>query len=232
MGALTLKCVLIVGCPGAGKSTAARALSEITGLPVIHLDRLYWQPGWRMPDGDVWRATVEALAAEPRWIMDGNYSGTLVSRLTQADTLIHLDYPTGLCLWRVLRRTTLGWGRVRADTGQGCPERFNAEFLRFVVNYRRDQRARDMARMADFAGEVHRFTGPTELAAFIARCRTFTAANAAGEFILGAACYEKIAAVEGVELTLAMKQRFRDATKTNASPDEYRNTIIDAHRKP
>ncbi|WP_244628315.1 adenylate kinase [Tardiphaga robiniae] len=171
-GVLVLKRILIVGCPGAGKSTAARALSEITGLPVIHLDRHYWLPGWRMPDSDVWRTTVEALAAEPCWVMDGNYSGTLVSRLARADTLIHLDYSTGLCLWRVLRRATLGWGRVRADTGPGCPERFNAEFLRFVVNYRRNQRVRDMERMADFAGEVHRFTRPAELAAFIAAQRT------------------------------------------------------------
>jgi adenylate kinase family enzyme len=171
-GVLVLKRILIVGCPGAGKSTAARALSEITGLPVIHLDRHYWQPGWRMPDSDVWRTTVETLAAEPCWIMDGNYSGTLVSRLARADTLIHLDYPTGLCLWRVLRRTTLGWGRVRVDTGPGCPERFDVEFLHFVMNYRRDQRACDMERMADFAGEVHRFTRPAELTAFIAGQRT------------------------------------------------------------
>jgi len=167
MGAPTLKRVLIVGCPGAGKSTAARALSEITGLPVIRLDRHYWQPGWRMPDGDVWRATVGTLAAEPRWIMDGNYSGTLELRLARADTLIHLDYSTRLCLWRVLRRTALGWGRSRADLGPDCPERFDPKFLHFVVHYRRDQRARDMARMAGFAGEVHRFTRPAELKAFI-----------------------------------------------------------------
>lgn len=166
-----MKRVLIVGCPGAGKSTAAKALSEVTGLPVIHLDRHYWQPGWRVPDGDAWRATVDTLAAESSWIMDGNYSGTLTPRLARADTLIHLDYPTALCVWRVLRRTTLGWGRSRADTGPGCPERFDAEFLHFVVNYRRNQRARDMARMAGFAGEVHRFTKPAELTAFIAARR-------------------------------------------------------------
>lgn len=169
--------VLIVGCPGAGKSTAAKALSEVTGLPVIHLDRHHWQAGWKMPNREVWRETVKTLAAEPCWIMDGNYSGSLPHRLERADTLIHLDFPTRLCFWRVLRRTALGWGRPREDLGPGCPERFDGEFLRFVLNYRRDQRDKDIAQMAGFTGALHRFTRPAELAAFIAAQREVFGTN-------------------------------------------------------
>jgi adenylate kinase family enzyme len=160
--------VLIVGNPGAGKSTAAQALAEITGLPVVHLDRHYWQPGWAPSTGDAWLTAVKTLADAPRWIMEGNYTGSLPYRLALADTLIHLDFPTGLCFWRVLRRTALGWGRPRDDAGLECPERFDGEFLSYALRYRRDQREKDMAPMAGFAGALHRFTRPVELAAFIA----------------------------------------------------------------
>ena len=112
-----MKRVLIVGCPGAGKSTLAKELAEATRLPVVHLDRHYWQPGWQRPDSASWQKTVEKLAAQSEWIMDGNYSGTLEQRLASADTLIHLDYTTSLCLWRVIRRTVSGLGRNRGCRG-------------------------------------------------------------------------------------------------------------------
>ena len=146
-----MKRVLIVGCPGAGKSTLAKELAEATRLPVVHLDRHYWQPGWQRPDSASWQKTVEKLAAQSEWIMDGNYSGTLEQRLASADTLIHLDYTTSLCLWRVIRRTVSGLGRNRGDQlAPGCPERFDWAFFRFVINYRKEQRQRDLARMEGF----------------------------------------------------------------------------------
>ncbi|MET0967646.1 MAG: adenylate kinase [Tardiphaga sp.] len=160
--------VLILGSPGAGKTVAARALADVTGLPAVHLDGHFWQPGWRESDAEVWHATVERLSAAPGWIMDGNYRGTLPLRLARADTLIHLDYQTGLCLWRVLRRTFTGWGCPRDELPPGCPERFDRQFLIYVLRYRRDQRPRDIAAMAGFGGDLRRFTRPAELAAFIA----------------------------------------------------------------
>lgn len=96
--------VLVLGCPGSGKSMATRQLSAITGLPVIHLDQHYWLPGWRRPDSAAWTKIVGDLADQSAWIMDGNYSGTLEQRLRRADTLIHLDYPTWLFLWRAVLR--------------------------------------------------------------------------------------------------------------------------------
>ncbi|MCA3565172.1 MAG: adenylate kinase [Methylocystis sp.] len=160
--------ILIVGCPGAGKSTLAKELAEITSLPVIHLDRHYWLPGWRRPDSDSWQKTIEKLASQPEWIIDGNYSGTLQQRLSSADTLIHLDYPTALCVWRVVRRTIAGWGRNRGDQlAPGCPDRFDWPFLKFVINYRKEQRERDLVRMERFVGRALRFTSPKDLSAFV-----------------------------------------------------------------
>lgn len=164
--------ILIVGCPGAGKSTVARQLAEITGLPVIHLDRHYWLPNWTRPDNSSWRRTTESLASQPAWIMGGNYSGTLEQRLRSADTLIHLDYPTWLCVWRVIKRTVSGWGRSRDnELAPGCRERFDWAFLRFVINYRKEQRDRDLVRMSGFSGRIFRFTSPPELSAFVAALR-------------------------------------------------------------
>ena len=160
--------VVIAGCPGAGKSTAARRLAAITGLPVIHLDRHYWQPGWVRPDPEIWQAKVEELSALPRWIMDGNYGGTLAPRLAAADTLIHLDFSTFVCVSRVLRRTVAGFGRGRGEElPDGCLERLDWPFFQFVLGYRRTRRDRDLAVMSGFTGELHRFSTPRQLESFL-----------------------------------------------------------------
>ncbi len=160
--------VLIIGCPGAGKSTVARQLAAHIGLPLIHLDRHYWQPGWVAQSKEVWEITVNNLIASPQWIIDGNYGGTLSVRAQRADTVIHLDFPTWLCLWRVLARTLRGHGQVRGDEFvEGCPERFDLSFIRFVWRYRRVHRGRDLARLADFKGTLISFKRPGQLRYFL-----------------------------------------------------------------
>ncbi|MEQ9330114.1 hypothetical protein [Thalassobaculum sp.] len=161
--------VMIVGCPGAGKSTAARRLAARTGLPIVHLDRHYWQPGWTRPESAAWRRKVAELAAQPAWIIDGNYGSTLDIRVAAADTLIHLDFATRVCVWRVLKRTVTGLGTARRDEFvDGCPERLDWPFLKFVLHYRRDHRDRDLARLEPFAGTRYRFERPSEVDAFLA----------------------------------------------------------------
>jgi len=111
--------ILILGCGGAGKSTLARQLSEIIGLPVIHLDQEYWQPGWTPTPDDAWTQRVATLIQRNRWIMDGNYGGTLTMRLDLAEVVILLDYPRWLCLWRVMKRIWRHRGKVRPDMARG-----------------------------------------------------------------------------------------------------------------
>ena len=76
--------ILVVGCPGAGKSTFARRLGEKLPLPVVHLDFHYWRSGWTLPALQGWRDQCAALAAAPDWIMDGNYSRTFDIRMPSA----------------------------------------------------------------------------------------------------------------------------------------------------
>jgi adenylate kinase family enzyme len=117
-------------------------LGRVLGLPVYHLDRLGWRPGWQRVPGDEWRALQEELVREPAWIIDGNYFGTLDVRLSACDTVVWLDLPTWVCLWGVVWRYLRYRGRARPDLSAGCPERLDWEFLRWVVAYRKRGRPR------------------------------------------------------------------------------------------
>ena len=124
------KRILILGCGGAGKSTLARRLGAATGLPVVHLDGLYWQPGWVAMERAAWRRTVENEIAKDAWIIDGNFGSSLELRLSRAQAAVYLNYSRAVCLAGVLRRVWTTHGRgvpgaVRPELsalGVGLPE--------------------------------------------------------------------------------------------------------------
>ena len=92
--------VAIVGCSGGGKSTLARAMGDRLGLPVTHLDNLYWKPGWTQSQLEEFRPKVEAVAAEDRWIIEGNFTSASALRFARADTIVWIELPIPVCLWR------------------------------------------------------------------------------------------------------------------------------------
>ena len=96
--------VIITGLAGSGKSTLALALGARTGLPVIHLDLHYWQPGWVAPSEAGWREVQRDVLAGEAWIADGNYPETLDLRLERADTVVLIDLPWRVCSARAFRR--------------------------------------------------------------------------------------------------------------------------------
>jgi len=140
--------ILVVGCPGAGKSVLARKLGEALRLPVIHLDAHFWRPGWEEPPEHEWRVALDRLLSGPSWVMDGNYGSSLERRLESADAVVFLDLPRRICMWRVLMRIATTLGRRRPDSAPGCVERVDWEFLRWVWRFRRDSRPR-VARLVD-----------------------------------------------------------------------------------
>lgn len=163
-----MKKILIIGAGGAGKTTLARRMGDRLGIEVIHLDAVYWQPGWVEPPRSEWLRMVDELLARDSWIMDGNYSGTLDRRMEACDTVIFLDLPGWICVWRILRRLARHYGKTRPDVAAGCDERFSLEFIGWVWNYSRRKRPKILARLdavADrktiirlrSAGEVERF---------------------------------------------------------------------------
>lgn len=100
--------VLLVGSPGSGKSTLAKKLAAQTGLPLVHLDDLYWDRGWKQVPREVWLSRLEDALAGETWIIDGNFSSSLLRRAYQADTVYFLMLPRWKCLWRAFWRERLG----------------------------------------------------------------------------------------------------------------------------
>jgi adenylate kinase family enzyme len=163
--------ILVLGCSGSGKTTFSLQLSEALGIPVVHLDRLYWKPGWVEPEKTSWRETVAQALEGESWIMDGHFSGTIPMRLDAADTVFLLDFPRVLCLRRVLGRVLKGWGRTRSDMGPGCPERFDLAFLRFIWRFRTERLPGVVSKLKEFRGDVYIVRSPRELRDALARLR-------------------------------------------------------------
>ncbi len=122
--------IVIIGPSGSGKSTLARAIGARLGLPVVHLDMLFWNPGWTPSPLEVFRERVGAAAAEPSWVMDGNYTACLDTRLARAQAVVWLDLPRWIYFPRTVRRLARYYGRERGDLGAGCRERFDLAFFR------------------------------------------------------------------------------------------------------
>jgi adenylate kinase family enzyme len=125
--------VMIVGCSGSGKSTLTRKLGEKTGLPVIHIDKLYWSEGWvQRPPEETQGLIADAIEA-PEWVFEGNNSATFRQRARVTDT------PAYLCLYRVLCRAIRHRGEVREDMAPGCPEKLDwglVKLLKWICGYK------------------------------------------------------------------------------------------------
>jgi len=128
--------VLVMGVsPGAGKSTFAQHLGVVLGLPVTHLDSLFWNPGWVQSTKEEFLSRQQVVVNQEAWIIEGNYTSSegYALRLNQADTLIYLEVPLVLCLYRVFKRRVAYRHRRRVDMAPGCPEKIDWEFVRFIV---------------------------------------------------------------------------------------------------
>jgi adenylate kinase family enzyme len=134
--------ILVMGSSGSGKSTFARRLCDATGIPFVSLDALFWKPGWQPAEAAAFEARVIEAANSPYWVMDGNYtnrpSGELRRQL--ADTVIWFDLPRHTCMTGILTRIARSYGQVRPEMAEGCPEKIDFEFFRYVWTYRNRQR--------------------------------------------------------------------------------------------
>ena len=137
-----MKRVLVIGPGGSGKSTFAKRLGQILGIDVKHLDSFYWRAGWTKPSEQDWIQKVNELTSGESWILDGNFGGTLALRVERCDTIIFLDMPRLLCLWRVTKRRLTYRNRSRPDMAEGCNEKLDLEFIDWVWNYSSRSRPR------------------------------------------------------------------------------------------
>ena len=155
--------VLVIGCPGSGKSTFSRALAEKTGFSLVHLDRLYWNADRTTVEKQVFRQRLQDALEGESWIIDGDYASTMELRLQRCDTVFFLDYPEAVCLSGVRDRV----GKPRADlpwTETGV----DAELIGVVRNYRRDKRPVVLELLQRYADkEIHVFASRREAAVFL-----------------------------------------------------------------
>ena len=127
--------IAIIGSPGAGKSTFARELGSILKIKVFHLDRLFWQYGWKVKTRDTRIDILQEIVREKQWIIEGTYLSSSELHLNAADTIIFLDIPPLVCLWRLRKRHREYFGRFRRDIPEGCTDRLTRLLILRVLTF-------------------------------------------------------------------------------------------------
>ena len=130
-----MKKVIVIGCPGSGKSTVSRALHNKTGIPLYHLDMMYWNADKTTVEKSIFFERLSDVLEKDEWIIDGNYGSTMELRMAACDTVIFLDYPLDVCLDGIRARR----GRPRSDMPWIETEE-DAEFIEFIKSYNEQQK--------------------------------------------------------------------------------------------
>lgn len=166
-----MKRVAVVGCPGAGKTTFTRKLSEKTRLPVIHLDFYYHQQKYDYYNNrEAWIKKVEELIKKDSWIMDGNYSSSFTPRFKRADTIIFLDFPRYLTMYSVLKRRLQFHNKLRADMPSEWKEKANFEFLKYVWSYNKEHRQEVLDALKEAGNkDIHIFTNRKQMNEYLSK---------------------------------------------------------------
>lgn len=149
-----MKKIMVIGVSsGVGKSSFARALGKVLSIEVTHLDRLYWKPGWVEVTKTEFIDAQKEIVKNTEWIIEGNYTGTFDIREPYADTIIYLELPLWVCLYRVFKRRVQYHGRTREDIGEGCIEKIDYAFLKFILTTYRARKDKMVERLQRYRDE-------------------------------------------------------------------------------
>lgn len=163
--------VMVIGISaGVGKSTFARKLGQLSGIEVTHLDSLYWRPGWVEASSEEFSLAQQKIVRNDRWIIEGNYTSTIGIREPNADTIIYLELPIRVCLYRVLKRRIQYHGKTREDIGEGCPEKIDWAFIKFILTTYKPRLKKMRKRLQRYANEgktVHYLRSSNEIDGFL-----------------------------------------------------------------
>lgn len=140
---------MLIGSGGSGKSTLARQLGNILNIQVYHLDAIFWKANWEGVSKEEQISIQTDLVKKDEWLIDGNYGGTLDIRMDAADTIIFLDINRTICTYRALKRMLKYRNKTRPDIGEGCEEKFDFDFLRWIWNYPKMKRPDILRKLHD-----------------------------------------------------------------------------------
>ena len=158
-----MKKIIIIGCPGSGKSTFSRVLHKMTGIPLFHLDMMYWNTDRTTVDKVVFLERLSNIIQKNEWIIDGNYNSTMELRLQACDTVVFLDYPLDICLDGIKERR----GKERTDM-PWIEKEEDAEFIEFVKNFNLQSRPRIMKMLGECSDkEIYIFKNRNEADEFL-----------------------------------------------------------------
>ena len=136
-----MKRIMVIGCPGSGKSTFSRSLHSRTGIPLFYLDMMYWNADRTTVEKSVFIERLTDVIQQEEWIIDGNYGSTMEFRMKASDTVIFLDYPTDVCLDGIRQRR----GKERPDMPWiENEDEEDAEFIEFIKSYEAQSRPKVM----------------------------------------------------------------------------------------
>lgn len=166
-----MKKILIIGISGAGKSTVAKKIHKLLYIPIVHLDRLFWEPGWIKSDKEIFEKKVLTAIQKDRWIIDGNYTNSMELWIKDADTILYFDFPRLLCLWYILKRRIAFHGKTRPDVARGCEERFDLNFLKFIWNFPKNNtpKIENILARQPKEKQIIRFKSPRQVKKFLQR---------------------------------------------------------------